>query len=80
MRANVKAWQDIYNEKELVSDVERLRAFGCILFGPVRIIKELTTDVVDKMVEEFEKLYPEFRYDHLEIQTVEEKEYDRTRD
>ena len=72
MRANVKAWQDIYNEKGLITDVESLRALNAILFGPVREIKDLTTDVADKMVEEFEKLYPDFRYDHLEIQTDEE--------
>lgn len=72
MRANVKAWQDIYNEKGLITDVESLRALNAILFGPVWEIKELTTDVADKMVDEFEKLYPDFRYDHLEIQTDEE--------
>ncbi len=72
MRANVKAWQDIYNEKGLITDVESLRALKCILFGPVWEIKELTTEVADKMADEFEKLYPDFRYDHLEIQTDEE--------
>ena len=69
MKANVKAWQDTFNEKGIITDLESLRALNAILFGPVREIKELTTDVADKMADEFEKLYPDFRYDHLEIQT-----------
>ncbi len=69
MKSNVKAWQDIYNEKGIITDEESLKALDCIKYGPVWEIKELTMEVADEMVGEFRKLFPEFRYDHLEIQT-----------
>ena len=72
MKANVKAWQDIYNGKVKYTDEESLKALDCVLYGPIWEIQELTIDVADKMAEEFEKLFPDFRYDHLEIQTKED--------
>ena len=74
MKANVKAWQDIFNEKGIIKDEVSLRALNCILYGPVWEIKELTNEIADKMVEEFNKLFPDFRYDHLEIQILKEGE------
>ena len=40
-----------------------------ILYGPVREVDEVTDEVADEMVAEFEKLHPDFRYDQLEIYT-----------
>ena len=53
MKANVKAWQDTFNEKGMITDVDSLRALNAILFGPVWEIKELTTDIAEKMAEEW---------------------------
>lgn len=54
-----------------IHDEAGLRALDAILYGPVREIKELTDEVAEEMAAEFEKLHPDFRYDHLEIHTDE---------
>ena len=71
MKACVTAWQDIFNDKGLITDEFGLKALDGIKHGPLRIIDELTIDVAEEMAIEFEKLYPNFRYDHLEIRTDE---------
>ncbi len=70
MKACVKAWQDIINTTTgKVWDEAGLRALSAILYGPVREVDKMTDEIVDDMTTEFEKLYPNFRYDHLEIHT-----------
>lgn len=73
MKACVKAWQDIFNEKGPITDEFGLKALDAIKYGPLRTIKELTFEVSDDMAEEFRRLYPDFRYDHLDIMTDEAK-------
>ena len=67
MKAYVKAWQDIYNQNGLITDELSLRALDGVFCGPVREVDELTTDTADELIAEFERLHPDFRYDHLEI-------------
>ena len=69
MKANVRAWEDLFYENGPVTDEESLRNLDCVFYGPVWEIKELTTEVADKMVKQFQKLFPDFSYDHLVIQT-----------
>ena len=68
MKAYIRAWKDVINPVTgQVHNEARLRTLDAILYGPVREVKELTDDVAEEMVEEFKKLYPDFRYDHLEV-------------
>ena len=70
MKARVKAWEAVINPKTgKVYDEEELRVFDAILYGPVREVEVLTDEVAEEMVAEFEKLHPDFHYDHLEINT-----------
>lgn len=70
MKACVKAWQAVINPATgKVHDEAGLRALDAILYGSVREVDELTDEVADEMVEEFKYLYPDFRYDQLEIHT-----------
>ena len=72
MKACIKAWQDVINPRTgKVYDEAELLIFDAILYGPVREVKEVTDDVAEGMVDEFEKLHPDFRYDHLKIHTNE---------
>lgn len=70
MKASIKAWQSVFNERGIITDGNDLKALDCILYGPVWEIEELTMDIADKMRDEFVKLHPDFRYDHLEIRTI----------
>ena len=65
MKANVKAWQDIFDEKGLITDENSLKALNCVMYGPIWQIEEMTMEIADKMRNEFIKLFPDFRYDHL---------------
>lgn len=69
MKASIKAWQDVFNEHGIITDEYSLQALQAIKFGPVWDIEELTMEVADKMTDEFNKMFPGFRYDHLEIRT-----------
>ena len=72
MKACVKAWQTVINPTTgKVHDEIGLRYVGAIRYGPVREVTIMTDGVADKMVTEFEKLNPDFRYDQLEIYTKE---------
>lgn len=68
MKACVKAWQAVINPATgKVHDEVGLRALDAILYGPVREVDEVTDEIAEEMVTEFEKLHPDFRYDQLEI-------------
>ena len=70
MKAYVKAWQDLINPATgKVYDEEGLRNLNSILYGPEREIEEVTDEIAEDMKADFEKMYPDFRYDQLEIHT-----------
>ena len=70
MKACVKAWQAVVNPTTgKVHDEVGLRALDAILYGPVREVDEVTDEIAEEMVTEFEKLHTDFRYDQLEIHT-----------
>ena len=71
-RAYVKAWQDVINSVTgKVHDEEGLWALDAIHYGPLKKVDSITAEVAEEMINEFERLYPEFKYDHLEIHTEE---------
>ena len=68
MKACVKAWENVIDPKTgNVHDEAGLRIYDAIFYGPVREVDELTDEIAEEMVTEFEKLHPDFRYDQLEI-------------
>ena len=70
MKACIKAWQAVINPATgMVHDEAGLRALDALFYGPVREIEEVTEEVAEDMKAEFEKQYPDFRYDRLEIYT-----------
>ena len=50
MKVCVKAWQDVYNENGLITDLIALKALDAIMYGPVWEIKEFTIDIAEKLV------------------------------
>ena len=68
MKACVKTWQAVINPATgKVHDEVGLRALDALLYGPVREEDDVTDEIAEEMVTEFERLHPDFRYDQLEI-------------
>ena len=74
MKACVKAWQKVINPRtRMIHDEIGLKALDALLYGPVRDIETITEKTREEMIAEFEKKYPDFSYDFLEIITDEKK-------
>lgn len=75
MKACVKAWQEVisFSTKKIIQDENALRALNALLYGPAREIKVINDRIKKEMIEEFKRLYPDFKYDFLEIITDEKK-------
>ncbi|MDD5891986.1 MAG: hypothetical protein PUC72_05550 [Bacteroidales bacterium] len=68
MKVFITAWNDVINPTTgKIHDEEGLRALDAIHYGPKREVEEVTDTVAEEMVAEFEKLYPDFCYDHIEL-------------
>lgn len=74
MKACVKAWQEVisFSTKKIIQDENALRALNALLYGPVREINEINDRIKKEMTDEFKRLYPDFKYDFLEIITNKE--------
>ena len=70
MKACVKAWQNVIDPKTgKVHDEFGLRALDAIYYGPVHEVEIVTDQIRDEMIEEYQRKFPNFRYDCLEIET-----------
>lgn len=68
MKLYIKAWQTVINlATHIAYDEAGLQDLNGILYGPVREVYEVTDEVVEEMKLEFEKMHPDFRYDHMEV-------------
>ena len=73
MKAYVKAWQKVINpQTRMIHDEIGLKALDALRYGPVREIEAITEKTRKEMIIEFERNYPDFRYDFLEIVTDEQ--------
>ena len=69
MKARIVAWNGPYRDFHYDVGFITLNDFR---FGPIREIEEESIIIADKMKEEFETLYPEFRYNHMQVVTEED--------
>ena len=67
MKACVKAWQAVINPAiGKVHDEVGFRALDALFYGPVREVDDVTDEIAEEMVTEFERLHPDFRYDQFD--------------
>ena len=75
MKVYIKAWQNVIDPSTgKVHNELGLKALDALLYGPVRNVEKVTPEIYNEMIEEFQKKYPDFRYDCLKIMTDEEDE------
>ena len=71
MKVYVKALQQIGSNSvtgEVYSE-EGLQYLDGILYGPVREVDTLTVEIANDMINEFENLHPDYKYNHIEFLT-----------
>ena len=71
----IKVWQEVINPATgKIHDEAGLKALDAIMYGPVHVVDEITSNFEKELLDEFRVLHPDFRFDRYEIRTDEEKE------
>lgn len=70
----IRVWQEIINPAtgKTYDDVG-LQALNGIMYGPVHEVNEISLDLEKQLLDEFKRIYPDFRFDRYEIRTDEKK-------
>ena len=67
MKVRVKAWQDVRTLTGGIHEEEGLTALGAIKYGPYRYVDEISEEICNEMISEFERKYPDFAYSSVEF-------------
>ncbi len=70
MRVRVCAWPDISNSRRELHDEEGRILLDEERLGPIHEVDSVTSEMTEELVEEFEQLNPDFRYNHIEVRIV----------
>ena len=69
----IRVWQEVINPATgKIHDEAGLKALDAIMYGPVHVVDEITSNLEKELLDEFKALHPDFRFDRYEIRTDEE--------
>lgn len=69
MKVHVIAWNDIRKPTGELHDKEGLTALDAITYGPDMCVDEITEEIRNEIISEFEAVYPNFAHYDVVVST-----------